>query len=166
MAVNQLEILKHNLKTQNEHGRALVAVIERVEGVEDNVNEKYGEIKAMVTEVRDRVYIEHEDQKELQSIVGKKSYAIAGEYYNNDDDYGAEIREMAGYAIRHHWKTLKKEFKISRYTSIRHVDRMRAKEFARNIELGKEFLNSYKKWKIQRIKKKQRETESLKGDKQ
>src|SRR5690625_55717 len=104
MAINQLEIMKHSLKTQNEQGKALIAVIERVEQIENNVNEKYGEIKDIVTEVKNRVTIDHEDQQVLKSIVGKKSYDIAKKYYNNNSNYGAEIRELAGYAIRHHWK--------------------------------------------------------------
>ncbi|HLR92345.1 MAG TPA: ORF6C domain-containing protein [Atopostipes sp.] len=157
MAINQMEAIKFNLKRQNEQANALIQVIERIEEIESNMNEKYVEVKDMVDEIRDRVYIEHEDQKELQSIVSKKSYAIAKEYFNNDDDYGAEIRELAGYAMRHHWKLLKKHFNVTRYTSIRHVDREKAKEFVRNIRLDNVFLSGYEEWRLQRAKKRERE---------
>lgn len=88
MAINQLEVLRHNLQTQNEQGKALVEMIDRVEGIESNVNEKYSEIKGMVTEVRDRVTIDYEGQQVLKSIVWKKSTSIAQSYYEYNDDYG------------------------------------------------------------------------------
>jgi len=165
MAINHLEVLKHNLKTQNEQGEALIKVIERVEKIESNMNEKYTEVKDIVDEVRNRVTIEYEDQQVLRSIVGKKSGKIARDYWGDSKKYGAEIREMKGYATRHHWRQLKDYFRVTRYTSIRHVDFEKAKEFVRNVKLDKSFIAEYEEWRYQRIKKKQREQKMLENEK-
>jgi hypothetical protein len=162
MAINQLEVLRHNLQTQNEQGKALVEMIDRVEGIESNVNEKYSEIKGMVTEVRDRVTIDYEGQQVLKSIVWKKSTSIAQSYYEYNDDYGAEIKELKGYATRHHWKLLKDYFRVTRYTSIRHVDFDKAKEFLKGIVVDKSFYDEYERWKLERAKKREREIKRLK----
>src|SRR5690625_2218681 len=114
-SVDHLTVLKFNLERQNDQANALIQIIEKVEQIESNVNEKYSEVKEIVNEVRDRVTIDHEDQQELKSIVAKKSYAIANDYYGDKEEYGAEIRELAGYAIRRHWKMLKDYFRVTRY---------------------------------------------------
>lgn len=159
-----MEAIKFSLKRQNDQAEALIKVIERVERIESNVNEKYAEVKEIVDEVRNRVHIEHEDQKILRSIVARNAYEIAREYYGNSDEYGAEIRELAGYAIRHQWKLLKNYFRVTRYTSIRHVDAEKAKEFVEGIVLDKSFLSEYEQWRYQRAKKRQRELELVKND--
>lgn len=161
MAVNQMEVLKHNLKTQQTQGEALIEVIERVEHIESNMNEKYSEVKSIVNEVRDRVTIEYEDQQVLRSIVSRRSGKVAKYYWGDFDKYGAEIREMKGHATREHWKQLKEYFRVTRYTSIRHVDFERAKEFLNHVKLDKSYIEEYEQWRYQRIKKKQREQKML-----
>jgi len=164
MKNNNMDAIKFNLKRQNKQADAMIKLIERMEQTERNVerteskvDEKYEEVKGMVNEVKDRVHIDFEDQKQLQSIVAKKSNQVAKEYYNNSEEYGAEIRELIGYARRYVWKQLKDYFNVTRYTSIRHVDREEAKELAETIELDQPFLQGYEKWKYQRAKKRERE---------
>src|SRR5690625_1368123 len=163
MAIQEMQAIKFNLRRQNEQAEALIQVIERVEQIESNVNEKYEKVTEVVEEVRNRVYIEYEDQKELQSIVAKKANEVANEKYGDMPDHGAEFRELVGYARRHVWKKLKNYFNVTRYTSIRHVDRDEAKEYARSISLGDSFLMEYDKWRYQRAKKKQREMELVRN---
>lgn len=157
MSVNEMEAIKFNLKRQNDQAEALIQVIERVEQIESNVNEKYEKVNDIVEEVRNRVYIEHEDQKQLQSIVGKKAHEVAKRRYGNNREFGAEFRELVGYARRHVWKKLKNHFNVTRYTSIRHVDRDEAKQYAREITLDNSFLMEYEQWRLQRAKKRERE---------
>lgn len=165
MAVNQLEILKHSLKTQNEQGQALVEVIERVEGIENNVNEKHGEIKGMVTEVRNRVHLEEADAKRIKSIVNKKAHEISKYRYPDTDKYGAEYLELVGHARGKVYKRLKEHFNVTKYTAIRHVDREKAIGFVESITLGNDFLQGYEKWRYQRAKKREREIEKLASEK-
>lgn len=164
MAINEMEAIKFNLKRQNEQAEALIQVIERVEEIESNVNEKYEKITEIVEEVRNRVYLEHEDQKQLQSIVGRKAYQVAKARYGDSREYGAEFRELVGYARRRVWKRLKEHFNVTRYTSIRHVDREEAKRYAKSITLDNSFLMDYEQWRLQNAKKKARELKQLEGE--
>lgn len=159
MAVNQMEVLKHSLRTQNEQGKALIAVIERVEKIETNVNKKYAQVTEIVEEVRNRVHLEEADANRIKSIIGRKSYAIAKVKYPDKDKYGAEYLELVGYARREIYKRLKTHFNVTKYTAIRHVDREQAISFVESIKLGDDFLHRYEQWRYDRIKKQQREKE-------
>lgn len=159
-----MEALKFNLQRQNEQGNALVKVIEKVEEMESNVNEKYektnealGNMQDMLQEVNNRVTLEDEDARQIKSIVGKKAAAIAKEKYPDLINYGAEYRELIGYARRTVYKKLKQHFNVTKYTSIRHVDREKAKEYAASIKLDNSFLLDYEQWRQQRINKANRE---------
>lgn len=161
MTVNQLEVLKHSLQTQNEQGKALIAVIERVEQVETNVNKKYEQINEVVEEVRNRVHLEEADANRIKSIVSSKAHAVSKVKYPNTDSFRAEYLELVGYARREVYKRLKTHFNVTKYTAIRHVDRESAINFVESIVLDSEFLHRYEQWRYDRIKKVQREKELL-----
>lgn len=168
MENNQMEALKFNLKRQNEQGNALVKTIERVEQIESNMNEKYektevalGNMEDMLQEVNNRVTLEDEDARQIKSIVSKKASAIAKQKYPDIKEFGAEYRELIGYARRTVYKRLKQYFNVTKYTSIRHVDREKAKEYADSIKLDDSFLLDYEQWRQQKIKKEQREKAML-----
>ena len=157
MATNQMEVIRFNLKRQNEQADALIEVIDRVEKSESNVNDKFSKMSVMLDDVKDSVTIYYDEQKQLQSIVSKKANRFAKDYYDYDENYGAEIRELAGYAIRIQWKLLKERFRLARYTSLRRVDFEDGKEFLGNIQLNDSFITNFKKWKAQKMKKQERE---------
>lgn len=159
MAINQMDVLKHSLQTQNEQGKALIAVIERIEKIETNVNQKHEEMNEMLVEVRDRVHLEEADANRIKSIVSQKAHAVASVRYPNKDEYGAEYLELVGYARREVYKRLKTHFNVTKYTAIRHVDRENAISFVESIVLDGEFLHRYEQWRYNRIKKQQREKE-------
>ena len=156
-----MEILKHNLITQNEQGKALVAVIERMERIESSVNTKHEEITEIVEEVRNRIHLEEADAYRIRSIVGKKSSEIAKIKYPDIKEYQAEYLELVGYARREIYKRLKTHFNVTKYTAIRHVDREQAIGFVESIQLGNDFLHRYEEWRYQRIKKNNRDKEQL-----
>jgi|SRR5699024_2105893 len=155
--VNSMEALKFSLARQNEQAEALIAVIERVEEIESNMNEKYDRMSGMVKEVENRVHLEEADANMIKSIVGSKAHAIAKKHYPDTNSYGAEYLELVGYARREVYGKLKKHFNVTKYTAIRHVDREQALSFVESIVLGNEFLNRYEQWRYNRIKKQQRE---------
>lgn len=159
MSINQLEVMKHSLQTQNEQGKALIAVIERVEQVETNVNKKYEEVTEIVEEVRNRVHLEEADANRIKSIVGSKAHAVAKVRYPNTENFKAEYLELVGYARREVYKRLKTHFNVTKYTAIRHVDRESAITFVESIVLDSDFLHRYEQWRYDRIKKQQREKE-------
>lgn len=161
MAVNQLEVLKHSLITQNKQGEALVAVINRVEQIEVNVNKRYEEITDVVEEVKNRIHLEEADATRIKSIVASKANRIAKVKYPDTKEFGAEYRELVGYARREVYKRLRKHFNVTKYTSIRHVDREEAVEFVESINLDTAFLKEYEQWRYQKIKKAERELEMM-----
>src|SRR5699024_9798625 len=95
----------------------------------------------------------------------KKAHAIAKVKYPDIEEFGAEYRELVGYARREVYKNLKKHFNVNSYTRIRHLDAEKAIAFVESIVLGKSFLKNYEQWRMQRIKKRQREQEILKNEK-
>lgn len=155
--VKEMEVLKFSLKRQNDQGAALVKVIERVEGIESNMNKKYDRMSGMLKEVENRVHLEEADANKIKSIVASKAHAISKIKYPDRDSYGAEYLELVGYARREVYKRLKGHFNVTKYTAIRHVDRLKAINFVESIVLGEKFLSDYEQWRYQRIKKQQRE---------
>lgn len=159
--VNQMEALKFSIQRQNEQGNALVEVIERVEEIENNMNTKYDRMSGMLKEVENRVHLEEADASKIKSIVNKKAHEISKIKYPDTDKYGAEYLELVGYARRRIYKRLKEHFNVTKYTSIRHVDREQAIGFVESIVLGDDFLQDYEQWRYERIKKREREQEIM-----
>lgn len=159
--LNTMEAIKFNIQRQNEQGNALVQVIDRVEEIESNMNKKYDRMSGMLKEVENRVHLEDADADKIKSIVGKKSHEVAKRKYPDTKEYGAEYRELVGYARRHVYKKLKGYFNVTKYTAIRHVDREKAFDYVESIVLDGSFLHDYEQWRHQRIMKKKRELETL-----
>lgn len=163
--------LRHSLEKSKAVDAALEAVINRMELIEANVigiqaqitNDK-NEVSKILKQVKDSVYLYYEEQKQMQSLVGQQANNVAHERYNQDDipwdereDYGAEIRELAGYATRKQWKALKDRFEVTRYSSIRRVDFEAAMQFLREFPMEKPFLAEFEEWQEQRRRKQERE---------
>lgn len=158
------QFLRHSLEKSKAQDTALEAVINRMESIEGNVLAIRDEVAGVLKQVKDSVYIYYEEQKQLQSHVGKQANDLAQDHYNQDEipredreDYGAEIRELAGYATRKQWRALKDEFKVTRYSSIRRVDFDSAIHFLKDFPMGDAFIAEFKQWKEQRRRKQERE---------
>lgn len=160
---NPMEMLKFNLKRQNEQGEAIVQAIEHIDEVKNDMDEKYQHTFQMLKEVKNRIHLEEGDCLKIKSLVAKKAHRISKKRWGNLQDYGAEYREMVGFARRTVYKKLKHYFNVNKYTQIRHIDRDEAFRFVDSIMLGSEFLMEYEKWREQRIKKELREKQSPQG---
>ena len=159
--------LKHSLEKSKAQDTALEVVLNRMEMIEGNVLEVRDEVVQHKDEVieslndmKNRITIDYECQRKLQSINAKKSYAVAKEHYEDTEEHGAEIRELAGYATRHQWKMFKKYFSVTRYTSLKQVNFEQGKIFLIGVSLGNEFIKDFYNWKKQRAKKLERELKS------
>lgn len=157
------QFLRRSLEKSKAQDTALEAVINRMESIEGNVLAIRDEVAGVLKQVKDSVYIYYEEQKQLQSRVGKQANDFAQDYYSQDDvpwddreDYGAEIRELAGYANRKQWKALKDSFEVTRYPSIRRVDFDAAMQFLKGFPMNSSFIAEFNKWKAQRARKKER----------
>lgn len=159
--------LRHSMEKSKAQDNALEVVINRMEeiesnviGVRDEVLVLKNEVKGDLDDMRNRITIDYECQKTLQSIVKRKSNAIAVDHYEDYEKFGAEIRELSGYATRILWGIFKKRYFLTRYTSLRQVDYEKGKDFLKDINLGSDFINNYKQWKYQRAKKREREAKA------
>lgn len=158
------QFLRHSLEKSKAQDAALEAVINRMESIEGNVLAIRDEVAGVLKQVKDSVYIYYEEQKQLQSIVGKQADEVARDHYNQDEipwedreDYGAEIRELAGYATRKQWTALKDSFEVTRYSSIRRVDFDSAMQFLNDFPMDEAFKAEFERWKAQRTRKRERE---------
>lgn len=171
MAIEEKDITRSLIKSQQQQLNTISRIYDEICGikselfaVKDDVNLKFTHMQSMVKRVEDSVYIYYEEQKQLQSIVGEQANNLAQSYYNQDhipweerEDFGAEIRELAGWAMRKQWKSLKDCFKVTRYSSIRRVDFEDAVHFLKDFPMGGPFLAEFEREKEQRRKKQERE---------
>lgn len=162
MSKNMISFVEHSLEKSRAQDGAIEALIVEMKDIRNEVKEDVKDVKEMVIEVRNRVHLEEADANKIKSIVGKKAHAISKSVYPNLKEYGAEYLELVGYARREVYKRLKGHFNVTKYTAIRHVDRLKAIGFVESIVLGDMFLSNYEQWKYQRAKKRERELNSIK----
>lgn len=138
--INQpMEIIKFNLQRQNEQGEALVQVINRVEEIQEDVNNKFSEMSSMLQKVEDSVTLTYEEQKELQSIVFKLSINLAKESFNGEEVSKDTFSKQVGKFRRSIWKKLKEQMNVPRYSSIRRIDFEDSLKFVNSLKM-KDFL--------------------------
>ena len=161
-----------SLQRQNEQGEAMVRLYQEMKGIKNDVTqmksdikEEYERFNQSVERMENSIELQGSDADAIKSIVHKKAHAIAKVKYPDIEEFGAEYRELVGYARREVYKNLKKHFNVNSYTRIRHLDAEKAIAFVESIVLGKSFLKNYEQWRMQRIKKRQREQEILKNEK-
>lgn len=163
-----ISFVEESLKKSREQDNAIEAMLlemknikEETASMKDEVKDDVKDVRNMVVEVRNRVHLEEADANKIKSIVAKKSHEIAKQKYGDSKEYGAEYRELLGYARRRVYKKLKNRFNVTKYTAIRHVDREAAKDYAESIVLDNSFLMDYEQWKYQRARKREREIKKL-----
>lgn len=145
---NVYSFLRHSLEKSKAQDAALEAVVNRMEAIETNVTSMYQELKDSIT-------ILYAEQDTLKSIVSKAAYDAA-KYHLIEEGEGyptpgsaleAQIREFAGFAMRHQWKLLKDHFKVTKYIHIRRIDFESAVRFLNGIQLGTDgCYRSYQNW--------------------
>lgn len=158
------DVTRSLIQSQRQQITAIENMFDEICNIKDDVDTKFTLMGGMVKRIEDSVYIYYEEQKQLQSIVGKNANSVAQAHYSQEgipwgcrEDLGAEIRELAGYAIRKQWKALKDYFEVTRYPSIRRVDFERALQFLRDFPMGGTFIAEFERWKKQRLRKMERE---------
>lgn len=134
-----MEVIKFNLQRQNEQGEALVQVINRVEEIKEDVDDKFSEMSSMLQKVEDSVTLTYEEQKELQSTVFKLSINLAKESFNGEAVSKKEFSDQVGKFRRSTWKKLKERMNVPRYSSIRRIDFDDSLDFVNSLKM-KDFL--------------------------
>ncbi len=137
---NPMEIIKLSLERQNEQGKALVEVINHIEEIKSDVDEKFTEMSVMLQKVEDSVTLTYQEQKEIQSLVHKVSASFAKESLDGEKVERKEFSKIVGKFRRSIWKKLKDRMNVPRYPAIRRIDFENAVEFVQSLKM-KDFLN-------------------------
>jgi len=134
-----MDLIKLNLVRQQEQGQQMLSILDEVQKIKGDVNEKFTEMSVMVQEVRDSVTLTYEEQKELQSKVFSASIGFAKESLDGEEVSREEFSKIVGKFRRSIWKKLKELMNVPRYPSIRRVDYKNSIEFVDSLRM-KDFL--------------------------
>lgn len=163
--VHQLSILKKSLQRQNDQGTQMMEIVNhmmgienRVENTEVRINERVSGFEETLEEALERISIDYDQQKEIQSIVNSKANELTQRYYRNGmpetvpnkfhDDL---FKKKKGRYIRSIYSKLKSNFNVVRYTALRSVDFKNAKDFLMNIKythINPKEVEDLKSWNI------------------
>lgn len=136
--LQSMDVLKQALVTQNQHGEALLAVIERMEEQEKRVESKIVEVKSLVEAVDKKVHIDDGEAHEIQKLVNVRSAEFAKYFLEEkgfDDPFDtniflAKIGQIRGVI----YKRLKRKFNVTKYTHIKHTSFDDAINYLESIE--------------------------------
>lgn len=134
-----MDLIRFNIQRQNEQGEQMIEILNEVQSIKGDVDEKFTEMSVMVQEVRDSVTLTYEEQKELQGIVFSISNSFAKESFEGEDVSREEFSKQVGKFRRSIWKKLKERMNVPRYSSIRRIDYQESIEFVRSLRM-KDFL--------------------------
>ena len=140
-------------------------MLNEIHEVKSDVVKMQTNVTNMFHELKDSITILYAEQDVLRSMVGKAAYDAA-KYHLLDEDESypgrgsaleAQIREMAGFAMRYQWKKLKVHFNVPKYIHIRRIDFQTAVRFLEDLQMRTTwFYRQYLDWVASReaLKKK------------
>ncbi len=131
--LQSMDVLKQALVTQNQHGEALLAVIDRMEQQERRIDLKIVDVENLVEKVSKAITVNYEEQKMIQSLVWKKANSLAEEHLSNQFYSDKLFKAWKGLFIRRIHAKLKTKMNVVRYTAIRREKFDEAKSFLENL---------------------------------
>lgn len=134
-----MDLIKLNIERQNDQGRQMLMILNEVQEIKTDVDEKFSEMSSMLQKVEESVTITYEEQKELQSIVFKLSINLTKESIDGEEVSKEIFNKQVGKFRRSIWKKLKEKMNVPRYSSIRRVDFCDALYFINSLKM-KDFL--------------------------
>lgn len=160
-----LSVLKGSLQRQNEQGNQMMEIVNHLMGVETRVNEaeervdnKVSELETVVDDALERIGIDYEQQKQIQSIVNSKATEFTRMYYIDGmpqsvpNKYHDDLfKKKKGRYIRRLYARLKSHLNVVRYTAIRSIDFSSAKQFLESIKfeyISEKEVEDLKSWNI------------------
>jgi len=138
--------LQRALERQQEQGNIMQVMLDQmlqiesnVKRVEENVEQKFSQVNALVQEVRDSVTLTDAECYELQSKVHNLSVELTKEYFGEEDVDRKTFSEQVGKFRRGIWKLVKTKFGVARYSHIRRIDFTDAISFVESVGM-KDFI--------------------------
>jgi uncharacterized protein YxjI len=127
-----MPLIERQLIQLEQQGIAIRTMFEGMKQIENNVNERFEEVKGMVQEVRDTVTLNDSECYQLQQAVFSKANEITKGRYKEMD---LKFKAAVGIYRRLIWSHLKKKFCVARYPHIRRYEFLDALSFATNFIL-------------------------------
>lgn len=106
-------------------------ILNRMLGIEKNVERKFSEMTELVQEVRDSVTFTNAECAMMQSNVRNKAISLTKDRYTEED---GDFKAVVGKHIRMIWKQLKEKYNVPKYNCIRRVDYEEAISFVRGFK--------------------------------
>ena len=142
-------VLIETVKMQGEQAMQLVKqakfnqnLLDEVIGLKDEMdrnvrktNQKLTDIELLVEEVNKKVHIDDVEASKIKSVVFKKAGVFADMYFDNQKSHPSDnlFASKKGQFIRLMYSRLKKEFNVTKYTNIKHVEAEKAVKFLEDL---------------------------------
>lgn len=142
-------VLIETVKMQGEQAMQLVKqakfnqnLLDEVIGLKDEMdrnvkktNQKLTDIELLVDEVNKKVHIDDGEASKIKSVVFKKAGVFADMYFDNQKSHPSDnlFASKKGQFIRLMYSRLKKEFNVTKYTNIKHVEAEKAVKFLEDL---------------------------------
>lgn len=142
-------VLIETVKMQGEQAMQLVKqakfnqnLLDEVIGLKDEMdrnvrktNQKLTDIELLVEEVNKKVHIDDGEASKIKSVVFKKAGVFADMYFDNQKSHPSDnlFASKKGQFIRLMYSRLKKEFNVTKYTNIKHVEAEKAVKFLEDL---------------------------------
>ncbi|AZF91303.1 antirepressor protein [Streptococcus phage CHPC1027] len=98
-------------------------------------NQKLTDIELLVEEVNKKVHIDDGEASKIKSIIFKKAGVFADFYFKEQKTHPSDnlFASKKGQFIRLMYSHLKKEFNVTKYTNIKHVEAEKAIKFLESL---------------------------------
>lgn len=142
-------VLIETVKMQGEQAMQLVKqakfnqnLLDEVIGLKDEMdrnvrktNQKLTDIELLVEEVNKKVHIDDGEASKIKSIIFKKAGVFADFYFKEQKSHPSDnlFASKKGQFIRLMYSHLKKEFNVTKYTNIKHVEAEKAIKFLESL---------------------------------
>lgn len=108
-------------------------ILNRMVGIEHNVQRRFSEMTEMVQEVRDSVTLTNAECVIMQSEVRSKAVQLTKDRY--DEEMDGDFKKVVGKHLRKIWKALKEKYNVPKYNCIRRIDFEEAVAFVRSFRI-------------------------------
>lgn len=117
--IQVMTLIESQLLQLENHGLAIRSMFEGMKQIENNVTERFEEVKGMVQEVRDSVTLTDFESYTVREAAKHKSSELTKDRYKESDE---KFTTVFGKHLRLIYSKLKRKFEVAKYSHIRRVD--------------------------------------------
>jgi uncharacterized protein YoxC len=129
-STDYLQVIERTLQMTEQQGAAIRMLLDGINQVRVDVNERVEEVQIMVQEVRDSVVLIDQECYTIQKSVHAKSIELTKDRFKESNE---EFKTVVGQYRRMIWSKLKVRFEVARYPHIRRIDYLDAVHFVQSF---------------------------------